>query len=54
MAQAVEVFAPGDKIFHPEFGEGVVEEQIRDMLFCRFAYGKWLPWAWEVRRIFNN
>jgi hypothetical protein len=32
LAQAVEVFASGDKIFHPEFGEGVVEEQIQDML----------------------
>jgi putative DNA primase/helicase len=49
LAQAVEVFASGDKIFHPEFGEGVVEEQIRNMLFCRFACGKRSPWAWEVR-----
>jgi hypothetical protein len=54
LAQAVEEFASGDKIFHPEFGEGVVEEQIRDMLFCRFACGKRSPWAWEVRRISNN
>ncbi len=43
------VFAPGDKVFHAEFGEGIVEQQIRDMLFCRFACGKRSPWVWEVR-----
>lgn len=54
VAQAVEVFAVGDKVLHAEFGEGIVEQQIRDMLFCRFGCGKRSPWAWEVRRISNN
>ena len=43
------VFAPGDKVLHAEFGQGVVEQQIRDMVFCRFACGKRSPRVWEVR-----
>jgi hypothetical protein len=54
VAQAVEVFAAGDKVLHAEFGEGIVEQQIGDMLFCRFGCGKRSPWAWEVHRISNN
>ena len=50
VTQAV-LFAPGDKIFHAELGEGIVEEQIRDMVFCQFACGKRSPWAWEVRNL---
>ncbi|MBW4546366.1 MAG: hypothetical protein KME25_18255 [Symplocastrum torsivum CPER-KK1] len=48
-AEVVEVvFAPGDKVPHAEFGEGIVEQQIRDMVFCRFACGKRSPRVWEV------
>jgi hypothetical protein len=54
VAQAVEVFAAGDKVLHAEFGEGIVGQQIGDMLFCRFGCGKRSPWVWEVRRISNN
>ena len=43
------VFAPGDKVLHPEFGEGTVGQQIGNMLFCEFACGKRSPWVWEVR-----
>jgi putative DNA primase/helicase len=43
------VFAPGNQVFHAEFGEGIVEQQIGDMLLCRFACGKCSPWVWEVR-----
>ena len=43
------VFAPGDKVLHAEFGEGIVEQQLRDMVFCRFACGKRSPWVWDVR-----
>jgi putative DNA primase/helicase len=42
------VFAPGDKVLHAEFGEGIVEQQLRDMVFCRFACGKRSPWVWDV------
>ncbi|MEO8890251.1 MAG: DUF5906 domain-containing protein, partial [Coleofasciculaceae cyanobacterium] len=45
------LFAPGDRIFHAELGEGIVEQQIKDMLFCQFACGKRSPWAWEVRNL---
>lgn len=50
VAQTV-LFAPGDKIFHTEFGEGIVEEQIRDVVFCQFACGKRSPWVCEVRKL---
>jgi putative DNA primase/helicase len=43
------VFAPGNKVLHAEFGEGIVEQQIGDTLFCRFACGKRSPCVWEVR-----
>ncbi len=49
--EADRTFQPGQRVSHSELGEGTVEQQIGNMVFCVFSCGRRSPYAKELTSI---